>query len=70
MPKRMVYLLTFWGGIAATVQPSINARLAQKTGVIESACVSFAVGTLVFSLVIFFAGTGTPRAFWMRSGGS
>jgi transporter family-2 protein len=75
MSKLMVYLLTFCGGIAATIQPSINARLAQKTGVIESACVSFAVGTLVLSLVIWFAGTGTPRGlldarWWELTGGA
>ena len=74
MSKLMVYILTFCGGIAATLQPSINARLAQKTGVIESACVSFVVGTLVLLLVIFFAGTGTPRGlldakWWELTGG-
>ena len=56
------------------MQPSINARLAQKTGVIESACVSFVVGTLVLLLVIAFAGTGTPRGllearWWELTGG-
>ena len=75
MSKLVIYLLTFCGGIAATVQPSINARLAQKTGVIESACVSFAVGTLVLLLVILFAGTGTPKGlldakWWELTGGA
>jgi bacterial/archaeal transporter family-2 protein len=73
--KLMVYILTFCGGIAATVQPSINARLAQKTGVIESACVSFAVGTLVLLLVISIAGSGIPRGlldakWWELTGGA
>lgn len=74
MPKLMVYLITFCGGIAATVQPSINARLAEKTGVIESACVSFAVGMLALILVISLAGTGNPRGildarWWELTGG-
>jgi transporter family-2 protein len=74
MPKLLVYLLTFGGGIAATVQPSINARLAQKTGVIESACVSFAVGTLMLCAVIALAGTGSLRGilearWWELTGG-
>jgi transporter family-2 protein len=75
MPKFVVYLLTFCGGIAATVQPSINARLAQKTGVIESACISFAVGTLVLLAVISLAGTGSLRGildakWWELCGGA
>ena len=74
MSKFVVYLLTFCGGIAATVQPSINARLAEKTGVIESACISFVVGTLVLAVVVFLSGTGTIRGiadakWWELTGG-
>ncbi len=74
MSKLLVYLVTFCGGIAATVQPSINARLAQKTGVIESACVSFVVGTLVLLLVVVISGSGTPKGimgarWWELTGG-
>lgn len=75
MFKLLIYLHTYCGGIAATVQPSINARLARKTGVIESACVSFAVGTIVPMLVIALVGTGTPKGiidarWWELTGGA
>ncbi|HZV82312.1 MAG TPA: DMT family transporter, partial [Geobacteraceae bacterium] len=32
----------FCGGITIALQPSINARLAQKVGLVESSCISFA----------------------------
>jgi len=48
----------FIAGIAVAVQPSINARLAQKVGVIESACISFAVGTLALSVLTLVVGKG------------
>ena len=40
-PPRAHY---FFRGLAVTIQPSINARLAQKIGLIESAFVSFLWG--------------------------
>ena len=74
MSRFLIFLLTFCGGIAATVQPSINARLARKTGVLESASVSFAVGTLVLLGVVFATGSGTLKSigdaeWWELSGG-
>jgi len=66
--------IMFCAGITIALQPSINARLAQKVGVLESACISFAVGTLVLLAVVILSGRGTVRglgqtAWWEWSGG-
>ena len=60
--------------MAVALQPSINARLAQKIGILESACVSFAVGTLILLLVVFISGRGNLKgsysvAWWELTGG-
>jgi len=62
------------GGVAVAMQPSINARLAEKTGFLEAATVSFAVGTLVLLLVSLTSGQGSFRRvpdadWWQLSGG-
>lgn len=58
----------FLSGLAVAVQPSVNARLAQRVGVIESACISFAVGTLVLLLIVLASGRlnlkGVGEAAW------
>lgn len=74
MTKLFIPLLTFFGGILMTIQPSINARLAQKTGVIESALVSFAVGTMTLILIILGTGSSTIKGivdakWWELTGG-
>jgi transporter family-2 protein len=60
--------LMFCGGIAVAIQPSINGRLAQKTGVLESSCISFFVGTLALLALVLLVGqgalTGASRATW------
>lgn len=70
----MLVLLMACGGVAVAVQPSINARLAQKVGCIESSLISFAVGTLCLLLVALLAGRGSLRgvadaSWWELSGG-
>ncbi len=49
-------------------QPSVNARLAQKVGLIESSCISFMVGTifLLFLTLIFGRGSfsAIPQVSW------
>lgn len=67
-------LITFFGGLAATIQPSINARLAQKIGLIESAFVSFFVGTMVLLAIALSTSGGSLRAvsearWWELTGG-
>jgi transporter family-2 protein len=74
MSQILLLALMFGGGIAVAVQPSINGRLAQKIGVIESSCVSFAVGTLILLLMALFWGKGSFREittanWWELTGG-
>lgn len=68
MTNMMFMLMMFCAGITVAVQPSINARLAQKVGVIESACISFAVGTVALYLVLLLSGRwsfrGAGEAVW------
>jgi transporter family-2 protein len=66
--------IMFCAGITIALQPSINSRLAQKVGVLESACVSFAVGTLFLLMVVLLTGRGTFRglaaaSWWEFTGG-
>ncbi|MDD2318484.1 MAG: DMT family transporter [Geobacteraceae bacterium] len=61
-------------GAAVALQPSINARLAQKAGFLESACISFAVGTGTLALALLLSGKATWKglhgtAWWEWSGG-
>lgn len=70
-----LFLLMFVGGLAIAIQPSINARLAQRVGAVESSCVSFAVGTLVLLAIVLASGrAGSLRGvgdarWWELSGG-
>lgn len=62
------------GGVAAAIQPVINARLAIRTGVLESATVSFAVGTIVLFILSLTTSKGSFRGLtdapaWELSGG-
>jgi len=70
----LLLILMFCGGIAIAVQPSINGRLAQKVGTLESSCISFAVGTLLLSAVVLYAGKGSIKgvadaSWWELTGG-
>jgi transporter family-2 protein len=74
MNSIMLYLLMFCGGMAIALQPSINARLAQKTGLVQSSCISFAVGTLVLLVTALLVGRGSFRGIaaaspWELTGG-
>jgi len=68
MGSLMLLILMACGGVAIALQPSINSRLAQKTGIIESACISFAVGTLALLAVSLLAGRGSLRGVGDASG--
>jgi transporter family-2 protein len=75
MNNLILLLLMFCGGIAIALQPSINGRLAQKIGVIESSCISFAVGTLVLLCGAMLAGKGSFKglaavSWWELTGGA
>lgn len=74
MSNLTMLLLMICGGMAVALQPSINARLAQKTGAYESSLISFAVGTLAMLLIVMVAGRGNLRAmgaasWWELTGG-
>jgi len=75
MNNLMLLFLMFCGGITIALQPSINGRLAQKIGVIESSCISFAVGTVVLLVGAVLAGKGSFKgleavSWWELSGGA
>ena len=74
MGRLLLFLLMICGGMAIAVQPSINARLAQRVGAYESSFISFAVGTLAMLVVVMIAGKGDLRAvgsatWWELTGG-
>lgn len=74
MSSLFLLLAILAGGVAATVQPPINARLAEKIGVLHSSTVSFLVGTLVLLVISLSVGRGSFRAigtvpWWQLSGG-
>ena len=68
MRHLLLFALMFCGGIAVAVQPSINGRLAQKTGVLESSAISFSVGALALLALVLLSGqhglAGIGRAAW------
>jgi transporter family-2 protein len=74
MNQILLLFLMFLGGIAIAIQPSINGRLAQKVGALESSLISFTVGTLFLAVVVLFAGKGSLKGIansspWELSGG-
>ena len=74
MNQMLLLFLMFCGGVAAAFQPSINGRLAEKTGVLESSCISFSVGAVALLILVFLVGKGDMRgigsaAWWELSGG-
>lgn len=68
MSSIVFFFIMFCAGMTVAIQPSINARLAQKVGILESACISFAVGTLVLLTVVLVSGRynvkGLSEANW------
>lgn len=74
MSNFVLIILMAAGGVAVAVQPSINSRLAEKTGFLQAATISFAVGTLILWLVSISAQQGSFRRigeadWWQLSGG-
>jgi len=74
MSNLVLLLAIFVAGAAATVQPPINARLAEKVGVLNAATVSFFVGSLVLLVLSFSLGRGSLKGlahaeWWQFSGG-
>jgi transporter family-2 protein len=74
MSNNILYLLMLGCGIVMALQPSINARLARIVGVLESSCISFAVGTIALSIMVLLVGRGNLRgvagaSWWELTGG-
>jgi transporter family-2 protein len=74
MNNMILLLLCACGGVLVAIQPSINARLAQKVGNLESSLISFIVGTLALLIMVIVAGRGNVRnvtdaACWELTGG-
>lgn len=74
MSNLVLIIFMVIGGVAVALQPSINARLAEKTGFLPAATVSFAVGTLVLLMVSLASGQGSFRRvsdadWWQLTGG-
>lgn len=61
MPKVLVYLMLVVGGTFVSLQASINAKLAKYIGFVESAFVSFSVGTLALGTVVLLKNSGTIK---------
>lgn len=74
MSQLFPVLIMITAGAAVALQPSINARLAEKTGLLESACISFMVGATALLIAVLVSGrwtvkglSGTP--WWEWTGG-
>jgi transporter family-2 protein len=64
----------FLAGALVALQPSVNARLAQKVGLIESSTISFVVGAMFLLFLALTVGQGSFRAllqvsWWELTGG-
>jgi transporter family-2 protein len=74
MTQMLYLLMLFVAGILASCQPLVNARLAQKIGLVESSLISFSVGTIFLLVMTLLFGRGslgniTQAAWWQFTGG-
>jgi len=75
MNSLLLFAAMFCGGMAIAIQPSVNGRLAQRVGTVESSCVSFAVGAAILCAVVLLCGrAGNLRGiadarWWELAGG-
>ena len=72
--KLLFPLLALIAGMVMAIQSQINGGLGKKIGIIESAFLNFALGTLVLLLILLFAGNGQISAMttvpkWQLIGG-
>lgn len=69
-----ILLLVLLAGTATAVQAGVNGELGKKTGIIEAAFVSFAVGTIFLFLLLILTRKGNVLAAlevpkWQLTGG-
>ncbi len=74
MANSILIILMVIGGGAIAMQPSLNARLAEKTGFLPAATISFAVGAVALFLLSLASGEGsfrraTDAQWWQLTGG-
>lgn len=76
MTQALFLALLFGVGALSSLQPLVNARLAQRVGgVLPAAAVSFVVGTLALLAVVYVTGRGSGLRgagggpWWELSGG-
>lgn len=62
MNKGLVILLLILAGTFVSLQASINARLAKYIGFLETAFVSFLVGTVTLMILILFRGENNLKS--------
>jgi transporter family-2 protein len=74
MSNALLFLFVACGGAMVAIQPSVNAHLAEKIGVIEAACISFTGGALSLAILSLWIGSGSWRGlsatvWWEWTGG-
>lgn len=74
MPKIILLIMLFAAGALASCQPLVNARLAQKIGLVESSFISFLVGTIFLLAMTLIFGRGSLTniiqvPWWQLTGG-
>ncbi len=74
MIKLLFTIFAIIGGLAISLQASINGGLGKRIGTIETSFVSFAIGTLALLFMVIFLGKGNILAIgtapkWQLTGG-
>jgi bacterial/archaeal transporter family-2 protein len=74
MTRYLLGAVTFVAGAVAALQPPINASLARRTGSLEAATISFAVGFVIILVLALLVGRGSFVAakaapWWQFAGG-
>lgn len=67
MSRGLAVLLTAGVGGLVAIQAPINSQLGKKVGTFQGALVSFAVGTVLLTLIVLIAAGGVGRIAEVRS---
>ncbi|HEX8548737.1 MAG TPA: DMT family transporter [Cytophagaceae bacterium] len=54
----IIILMVLSAGVATSIQAAANGKLGERVGLIEAAFISFMVGTICLSLLLFFMKKG------------
>lgn len=60
----LMILFTLLGGVTLSAQSSINGKLSQKAGTIETTLLTFVTGTMFLAIFILFFGQGNLSAIF------